>query len=57
MSSAILMPNFPTLVPPYFCTSHLASGLIVFWCKFGGVIGGEDDNEEDLEDRDDGVDI
>jgi hypothetical protein len=57
MSSAILTPNFPTDVPPYFCTSHLASGLIVFWCKFGGVLGGEGDNEDDLEDNGDGVDI
>jgi hypothetical protein len=54
MSFAILTPNFPTHVPPYFCTSHLASGLIVFWCRFGGVLGGEDDNEEE---EDDGVDI
>jgi len=51
------MANFPILVPPNFCTSHLASGLILFWCKFGGVLGGEDDNEEDLEDSGDGVDI
>lgn len=57
MSSAILTPNFPTDVPPYFCTSHLASGSIVFWCKFGGVLGGEADNEDDLEDNGDGVDI
>ena len=57
MSSAILRPNFPTLVPPYFCTSHLASGSMVFWCKFGGVLGGEGDNEDDLEDSGDGVDI
>ena len=52
MSFAILTSNFPTHVPPYFCTSHLASGLIVFWCKFGGV-----DTEDDLEDNGDGVDI
>ena len=59
ISSAILTPNFPTLVPPYFCTSHLASGSIVFWCRFGGVLGGEGDNDEDLEDNgdSDGVDI
>jgi hypothetical protein len=55
MSSAILTPNFPTHVPPYFCTSHLASGSMVFWCRFGGVLGGEE--EDDLEDNDDGVDI
>jgi hypothetical protein len=49
MSSAILTANFPTLVPPYFCTSHLADGSMVFWCKFGGVRGGgvpEEDEEE-----------
>jgi len=57
MSSAILTPNFPTHVPPYFWTSHLASGSIVFWCRFGGVLGGEADNEDDLEDNGDGVDI
>lgn len=57
MSSAILTLNFPTLVPPYFCTSHLASGSMVFWCRFGGVLGGEGDNEDDLEDNGDGVDI
>ena len=57
MSSAILTPNFPTHVPPNFCTSHLASGSIVFWCRFGGVLGGEGDNEDDLEDNEDGVDI
>ena len=57
ISSAILTPNFPTHVPPYFCTSHLASGSMVFWCKFGGVLGGEGDNEDDLEDNGDGVDI
>lgn len=31
MSSAILTANFPTLVPPYFCTSHLADGSMEFW--------------------------
>jgi hypothetical protein len=40
MFSAICKANLPTLVPPYFCTIHLASGSIVFWCKFGGVPGG-----------------
>jgi hypothetical protein len=39
MFSAIREANLPTLVPPYFCTSHLASGSIVFWCMFGGVLG------------------
>lgn len=57
MSSAILTPNFPTHVPPNFWTSHLASGSIVFWCRFGGVLGGEGDSEDDLEDNGDGVDI
>jgi hypothetical protein len=40
MSSAILVTNFPTLVPPYFCTNHLEDGSMVFWCIFGGVRGG-----------------
>lgn len=39
----------PTLVPPYFCTSHLAPGSIVVWCKFGGVLGGGGDSMEDSE--------
>ena len=30
---------------------------MVFWCKFGGVLGGEGDDEDDLEDTGDGVDI
>lgn len=30
MFSAIRAANFPTLVPPYFCTTHLALGSIVF---------------------------
>lgn len=46
ISSAILTANLPTLVPPYFCTSHLAEGSIVFWCRFGGVAGPEDDSSE-----------
>ena len=29
----------------------------MFWCRFGGVFGGESDNEDDLEDNGDGVDI
>ena len=49
MFSAICEANFPTPVPPYFCTSHLASGTIVFWCKFGGVLGGGDESTEDSE--------
>jgi hypothetical protein len=49
MFSAICEANFPTLVPPYFCTSHLASGMIVFWCKFGGVLGGCGESMEDSE--------
>jgi hypothetical protein len=49
MFSAISEANFPTLVPPYFCTSHLASGSIVFWCKFGGVPGGGGVSTEDIE--------
>jgi len=57
-SAAILRANFPTLVPPNFCTSHLASGSALFWCKFGGVFGGDVDGDDDLEDGDeDGVDI
>jgi hypothetical protein len=46
ISSAILIANLPTLVPPYFWTSHLAEGSIEFWCKFGGVCGGELDRTE-----------
>jgi len=43
------------LVPPNFWTSHLADGSIVVWCTvFGGVLGREEENEEDLEDE--GVD-
>jgi hypothetical protein len=49
MFSAICEANFPTLVPPYFCTSHLASGTIVFWCKFGGVLGGGGESMDDSE--------
>lgn len=50
ISSAILTANLPTLVPPNFCTNHLAPGSMLFWCKFGGVWGGEDlgvDNDEE----------
>ena len=39
-SVAILRGNLPTLVPPNFCTSHLADGSTVFWCRLGGVLGG-----------------
>ena len=39
ISSAIFSTNFPTLVPPYFCTNHLAAGSAVFWCILGGVEG------------------
>ena len=54
MSSAILTANLPTLVPPYFCTSHLADGSIVFWWRLGGVRGGGDSaEEEELLDRSD----
>jgi hypothetical protein len=49
MFSVICEANFPTLVPPYFCTSHLASGSIVFWCKFGGVLGNGGVSTEDSE--------
>jgi hypothetical protein len=50
MSSAILTAYFPTLVPPYFCTSHLEDGSMVFWCIFGGVRGGGvPEDEEELE--------
>lgn len=47
MSFAILTANFPTLVPPYFCTSHFADGSMVFWCRFGGVRGGGVPEDED----------
>lgn len=48
MVSAILAANFPTLVPPYFCTSHRAAGSIEFWCRPGGVASvAEADAEED----------
>ena len=56
ISSAIWAANFPTLVPPYFCTSHVAAGSMEFWCKFGGVAGGvkselsQDAGDEDPED-------
>ena len=57
MSSAILVANFPTLVPPYFCTNHFAAGSMVFWCILGGVSGAcPEDNDEEREDTGDGVD-
>lgn len=46
MSAAILVANFPTLVPPYFCTSHFESGSILFWCRLGGVEGREDGGDD-----------
>lgn len=49
MSLAILTANFPTLVPPNFCTIHLAEGSMVFWWRFGGVRGGGVSKEEEEE--------
>lgn len=49
MSFAIFSANFPTLVPPNFCTSHLAAGSIEFWCRFGGVVGVENDESPETE--------
>lgn len=46
MSVAICTGNFPTLVPPNFCTSHPIAGSMVFWWRFGGVDGGEEDVSE-----------
>jgi hypothetical protein len=63
MFSAICEANLPTLVPPYFWISHLASGSIVFWCRFGGVPGGggvsmeDSEGEEEEEEGVDGSDI
>ena len=37
ISPAIFSANFPTLVPPYFWTTHVAAGSILFWCRLGGV--------------------
>jgi hypothetical protein len=51
MSLAILTANLPTLVPPNFCTSHLEDGSMLFWCKLGGVRGGDEDREEEREDE------
>lgn len=47
ISSLIRVANFPTLVPPYFCTIQVADGSFEFWCKLGGVIGDEDSEEEE----------
>lgn len=47
ISSAIFAANFPTLVPPYFCTIHEAAGSMLFWCRFGGVCNPVDDTFED----------
>lgn len=46
---AIFTANLPTLVPPNFCTSHLDDGSMLFWCKLGGVHGGEEESEEEHE--------
>lgn len=53
ISSAILAANFPTLVPPYFWTSHFAAGSTVFWCMLGGVLGTAGTDRE--EERDEGA--
>jgi hypothetical protein len=37
MSRAILGANLPTLVPPYFCTSHGTPESELLWCSVGGV--------------------
>lgn len=47
-SCAIFTENLPTLVPPNFCTNHFAFGSMVFWCRFGGVLGGDDEEKEEL---------
>jgi hypothetical protein len=57
MSAAIFAGNFPTLVPPNFCTSHLASGSMLFWCKLGGVEGGVDSREDEEDGGVDSADI
>ena len=58
MSSAIFSANLPTLVPPNFCTSHLAAGSIEFWWRFGGVDGEEYDelDASEADESDAGVD-
>lgn len=49
ISSAILVANLPTLVPPYFCTSHRAAGSPEFWCSAVGVWGPRDDIVDGVE--------
>lgn len=44
--SAMFTANLPTLVPPYFCTSHLDEGSMLFWYALGGVRGGDEEGEE-----------
>jgi hypothetical protein len=46
-----LIGNLPTLVPPNFCTSHLAEGSSVFWCRLGGVFGRENGVSESEDDE------
>ena len=55
MFSAICTANFPTLVPPYFWTSHFAAGSMLFWCMLGGVRGPWEEREEAREEGGDGV--
>jgi hypothetical protein len=55
MSRAMVRANLPSDVPPYFCTSHGAAGSALFWCRFGGVVGGEGEGEPS-ESRADGED-
>jgi hypothetical protein len=50
MSDAILAANLPTLVPPYFWTSHFAEGSIVFWCRLGGVRAPPEEMDDERED-------
>lgn len=52
MLRAICTANLPTLVPPNFCTSHFASGSMLFWCKLGGVWVSADEETDDS--REDG---
>ena len=48
ISSAIFTVNLPTLVPPNFWISQGADGSILFWCKLGGVLGGDIDPKDDV---------
>lgn len=50
ISSLILLANFPTLVPPYFCTIQVADGSLEFWCQFGGVAGEGVSGSEEVDD-------